>query len=130
MKISLTIDKLTEKEVKTQYGDKKKWVLQFREKEGVWLDSFQGNWNKDWKLNDMVEIDKETQIKTREYQGKTYFSVVAPPEARGGFQQIQVLMNSVKDLQDRVQALEMAQETKEPDVVYPEEEKEEINVPF
>lgn len=52
----------------------------------------------------MIEVSKE-QLKSREYNGKTYWTIAAPPEARG-FQIPQWVSNTITDLQNRVQALE------------------------
>lgn len=75
-----------------------------KEKSGVWLDSFVGNWNKDWKVGSVVEVSKE-QLKSREYQGKTYWTIAAPPEAKG-FQVPSWIPAAITDLQNRVAELE------------------------
>lgn len=109
---TLTISALDEKEVKTQDGPKKKWVVQFEEKPGVWLEAWKGQWNSGWKLNAKIDIDTETQIRKKEYKtkdGKVGFNmnIMAPEGARrGGSVDLQPLLNSIQDLQLQVADLE------------------------
>lgn len=78
------IRKLTSKEVSTKYGIKSKWIV--TDENSKMYNSWIGSWNKDWKEGDEISI-KESQITSRDWEGKTYFTIQAPPEAkkpRGG----------------------------------------------
>lgn len=79
------IIKLSTKTVTTQYGEKEKFLVTI-EQDGkkIVADSFCGKWNNDWREGLELEI-KANQWKKREYNGKTYWSIMAPPEAKGGF---------------------------------------------
>lgn len=107
MKKTVTIDKLTTKNVETKDGVKEKWVVQFKEKEGVWLEAWKGKWNSGWRLGVQVEIDFDTQLEKKEWKGKTYFRLSAPPEARGSFVDMKPITEAIADLQRRVSALEV-----------------------
>lgn len=75
------IKKLSLKQVKTKFGDKEKYLI--TDENGKLYDCWIGNWNKDWKEGMEIPIKPE-QIKSREWEGKTYWSIQAPPEARMG----------------------------------------------
>jgi len=101
----LTISRISKKTVQTKdYGEKEKWGVQFKEKGNTWFDSFIGKWNADWKVGTQIEVMK-SQIKEREYNGKTYYTITAPPEARG-FQLPEWVSTAIRDLQARVARLE------------------------
>jgi len=78
-----TIKTLKHKMVNTQYGEKAKWLITFEESPNQLIDSFVGNWNKNWKIGTKIEIKPE-QIQSRQWEGKTYYTLKAPPEARFG----------------------------------------------
>lgn len=61
-----------------------------------------GAWNSDWRIGKQIEISKE-QIKSRQYNGKTYYTIAAPPEAKMGGG---VSWQAFNDLAARVAALE------------------------
>jgi len=115
---------LSKKSVSTQYGDKEKYNLQFKEKPNQWLDSFVGGWNSDWKIGQQVEISKE-QFQSREYEGKTYWTIKAPEGAKGGggvsWAAHNSLVEQFNQLAERVGALESG---------LPEEEPEDSNEIF
>jgi hypothetical protein len=69
----------------------------------VWVNAFVGNWNSGWKVGDKVEIAKEN-IKSREYQGKTYYDLKAPADAKGV--NLKPITDALAALTARVDALE------------------------
>ena len=73
------IKQLNKKQVTTKYGEKEKWNV--LAEDGKWYDAWMGKWNADWKEGDTINVPVE-RIKSREYNGKTYYSIEAPPEAR------------------------------------------------
>lgn len=99
----------------------------------MWLNAFSGNWNANWKVGDKVEIAKEN-IKSREYQGKTYYDLKAPAEAKGV--NLKPLTDALSALTARVDALEAAvyedekEQGEEWGDVEVEEEHPSDNIPF
>lgn len=80
---TLTIKSISEKTVKTQYGDKTLYNLSFTENPEIPVSSFRGQWNKDWKEGTQIEVD-DSQWQSREYNGKIYWTLKAPESAKGG----------------------------------------------
>lgn len=79
------IAKISTVQVNTQYGQKDKYLVTVEQGgKQIQADSFVGKWNHDWVLGLEIEIKPE-QWKKREYNGKTYWSIMAPPEAKGNF---------------------------------------------
>lgn len=97
------IAKISTVKVQTQYGEKDKYLVTI-EQDGkqIQADSFVGKWNNNWVLGMEFEIKKE-QWKSREYNGKTYWSIMAPPEARSGFANPQELA----EIKTRLEAVEL-----------------------
>jgi len=116
----MTIKSISRKQIETKFGPKEKLGIQFVERPGVWVDSWVGAWNQNWKIGDQIEVKKD-QWKSREYQGKTYWTLSAPPEARG-FINLQPITEALERLQERVEALEEA--------VYTPEEVAEEEIPI
>ncbi|MDI6726645.1 MAG: hypothetical protein QMD32_06740 [Smithellaceae bacterium] len=61
----------------TKYGPKTKLGLLCKD---VWYDAWAGQWNQAWREGQTIEVE----IESRDYQGKAYFSIRTPPEARKG----------------------------------------------
>lgn len=69
------IDSLQRREMTTIYGQRSKWIVHTTE--GFMFDSWIEKWNTNWSIGMGLEID-ESQVKARDYNGKTYFNVGAP----------------------------------------------------
>lgn len=76
----MKITQLTEKEVQTKYGLKKKWLVTVLKDDRTefMFDSWQGNWNTNWEVGTDLNTSKE-QWKSREWQGKTYWTLTTVP---------------------------------------------------
>jgi len=94
------IIKLSTTKINTQYGEKDKFLITV-EQDGkqIQADSFCGKWNNDWREGSEIEI-KQTQWKSRDYNGKKYWSIMAPPEAKGNFVNPQEISDIKKRLED------------------------------
>lgn len=79
------IIQIERKQVTTSFGEKEKFNVTI-EQDGkqIKADSFIGRWNANWAIGDEIDIKKE-QWKQRDYNGRTYWSIMAPPESRSGF---------------------------------------------
>lgn len=72
------IEKVELKEISTKYGLKQKYIATFKKEEKkIVADSWLANWNRDWKEGMEVKIE-DNQWQSREYNGKTYWTVRAP----------------------------------------------------
>ena len=92
------IKKLSSKQLETKYGLKDKWII--TDENDRMLDAFVGNWNKDWKEGQEIDV-KDSQITSREYNGKTYYSIQAPPEAKkawGAQVDLTPIMNALRQI--------------------------------
>lgn len=63
------------KDVQTKYGTKQKCSVKAVEYADKYLDFWISASTKDWKVGDEVEV---SEVTTREYNGKTYYSIVMP----------------------------------------------------
>lgn len=127
----LTIKTLQRKSVKTKYGDKDKYLITFVEKPNQLIDCFVGGWNGSWEVGTEIEVEQE-QWQSREYEGKTYWTLKAPASAR--FQGVG--RGEFDDLKRRVEEL-WNEVFKEPEIEgwpeKPQEEDDEIkssDIPF
>lgn len=77
---NIFIKKLTVKDIATSRGNAQKYTI--IDENGSYWDSWKDQWNADWKEGQTIEF-AESQIRTREYNGKVYKSI-AKPSARGG----------------------------------------------
>ena len=101
----LKIKKLEKKAVETKYGIREVYNLRFENNPEKMVSSFIGNWNRGWSEGNIIEI-QDSQWKKREYNGKTYWSIGAPPEARQSFSGFDELKKQVEALTERVTKLE------------------------
>lgn len=114
-KFRLTINRIWEKEVQTKFGDKIKYSIEFKEKPRIYIDSFVGNWNKEWKTGDVVEFSEE-QLRERQYNGRKYFTLMAPPEAKlNGVtrNEFDILVSRVSEIEQKLEEKEKTTEDKE-----------------
>lgn len=82
--MQIPIKKLFTNNVNTRYGAKIKYdVYVDVNNQELKFQAWQGNWNKDWNQGVMIEIPENTdpRWKKADYQGKTFFTLGAPPEA-------------------------------------------------
>jgi hypothetical protein len=100
---NMFIKQLNKTTAKTKYGDKEKWLL--NADDGKTYDSFIGLWNKDWQEGQEIEV-KETQITNREYNGKTYWSIQAPPEAKRGGVDLEPVMEALRKIYAKLNEIE------------------------
>jgi len=103
-----TIKYIKREPFESQFGPTQKLSLTTEEKPTQWLSAFEGNWNKSWKKGDKIELAKE-QIKKVEKNGKIYINLVAPPEARSGgvnMQVINTILERIDSIEKRVDKLE------------------------
>lgn len=70
--MKLFIKKLTKKDVNTQRGVVGKWTI--ISDNGKYYDSFVNQWNSNWTEGSTLEL-QDSQIESREYNGKTYYSI-------------------------------------------------------
>jgi len=102
----MKITKIGMQQVNTSYGQKQKFVVTATDgQKTVTFDSWVGNWNKNWQVGDEIEATKE-QWKSRDYNGKTYWSLAAPESARYGGanpQEIQALRKEIAAVRNLVE---------------------------
>lgn len=116
-RFKLKINRIWQKTVETKFGPKEKYSIEFVEKPKVYIDSWVGEWNKDWKTGDLLEFS-ETELRKRQYNGREYFTLMAP-EAKFNA----VTRNEFDILVSRVEELERRLEEKQEEFV-PESETE------
>ena len=104
--MKLTIKTIQTKPVKTKYGDKDKYLITFVERPDQLVNCFVGGWNGGWGVGTQIEVSQD-QWESREYQGKTYWTLRAPASAR--FQGVSY--NDFNALKDRVDILEQRLES-------------------
>jgi len=80
-KFNLTINRIWENTIETKFGPKTRYSVEFKERPKTYISSWAAGWNQGWKTGDVIECAKE-QLKEREYNGKKYYTLMAPPEAR------------------------------------------------
>lgn len=85
---TLTIQDIKSQTINTKFGEKEKFSIKFEENPELWVDCWRGRWNSDFTVGKQVEVD-DSQWQSREYNGKTYWTIKAPESARGGFQDLQ-----------------------------------------
>ena len=108
--MKLTITKIFTNEVNTKDGIKETYRVMFKEKSNVYVSAWKGNWNKDWKIDDVLEVDPKQIVKNTGKDGKTYFNLKAPEGARGGFGEI---VKRIDALEKRIVELENKDFTKD-----------------
>ena len=74
--MKLTISRYSTKTIQTSRGDS--LVCNFNAG-GKWYNAFVGKWNENWKDGMTVEV-LDSQITSKEKNGKTYWNVNAPPK--------------------------------------------------
>lgn len=98
------IAQLKTKQVQTKkYGLKEKWLI--TDENGKVYESFIGKWNSGWKEGQTIEVKPEN-ITSREYQGKIYYSIKAPPEARGGGVNLELVMDGLRKIYAKLNEIE------------------------
>jgi hypothetical protein len=102
------IDKLYKNSVNTKEGPKDIYKFTTKQKPGVYISCWVGNWNRDWAQGRMINIEKD-QIKKTEKNGKTYLNLSAPAEARFqgvSRQEFEALVARVDALESRLDDVE------------------------
>lgn len=110
----------------------------FVEKPNTWVDVWTAGWCQNWKIGDVINTEKE-QWQSREYNGKTYWTLKAPASARGGVsqgqfttmeEQLNLLASRVAGLEKRMAELEIVEVAEEipPIESITENMSEEVNV--
>jgi len=90
----ITIRKLIRKSMTTKFGDTTKLIIQAED--GQYFDSWAGQFNQNWAEGQTIEIP-DSQIKSREYQGKIYKTLTPPPKADVS----QPVVDMLKQIADR-----------------------------
>jgi len=76
----MRITYLDTKTVQTKIGEKQMWkVTVDKNGNNFYFDAWCGKWNENWKVGDDINPEK-SQWKSREYNGKTYWTL-NPPES-------------------------------------------------
>ena len=101
-----TIKTIKKTKVTTKYGEKDKYLITLEEKEG-YFDSWVGFWNKNWAEGMRIKAE-DSQFKSREYNGQTYYTIAAPPEARQNFGQNNERLDLIEE---RLSSLEKWQDS-------------------
>ena len=82
------ITKIFNNTVNTKFGTKTKYDVYVNTDQGEFkFQAWQGNWNKDWTIGTMIDMpaSEDSRWQKQDYQGKTYFTLKAPPEASQGY---------------------------------------------
>lgn len=132
----LTIQKINKVKVNTQFGEKEKFVILFAEKPNKWVDSFVGAWNRNFKINDVIEVE---QGRWKEPSNpKHNWTLKAPANARSGMsqgqfttmeEQLNLLASRVAGLEKRMAELEIVDVAEEIPIV-PDNTEELSSIPF
>jgi hypothetical protein len=86
--MQVAIKKIFTNNINTMYGAKIKYDIyvdvngqEFK------FSSWQGNWNKDWTMGTMIDLPEsnDSRWQKKDYNGKTYMTLKAPPEASRGY---------------------------------------------
>lgn len=101
--MKILIEKLNLQEIQTQRGPATKISIGSG---GKWYSCFKGQWNSAWREGQEIEVD----VEQKEYNGKTYFNIKTPVDAKGG--NIQGLLQDLSKKLDLV--LQSIEELKKP----------------
>lgn len=70
-----------------------------------WLSCWAGNWNKDWAVGTEIEFTKDRVKANKGKDGKTYYNLSAPAEARFqgvSRQEFEALVSRVRELEENL----------------------------
>lgn len=102
--MKIKIDRIIRREKDGKYGPYTQISVQ---SEGTWYTCPQKAWNQDWQDGDEVEVGGTT---SREWQGKTYFSLVPPQGAAAApaNKNNEMVMQTLNDIVERLKRIEDA----------------------
>ncbi len=100
--INIFIAKLTKKDLQTQNGPASKWTIITDAK--VYYDSWVNEWNQDWKEGMTIQV-QESQIASRDYNGKTYLSIKPLPKRTSAATGNAVAATAIQELTIKVDAI-------------------------
>lgn len=100
----MILKSLTSKEVQTKFGLKRKWII--KDEKGKMYDSWINQSNQDWKPGMTVDIKPEW-IKSREWEGKLYYSIQLPRPnpSQEVIELLELVLKKLNNLNEKVEKL-------------------------